>query len=85
MLKAWREAEQLREFAAALKESARSPAVPIEQKLAILRILDWIDRHANFVDPFTDVREDNSSIRKAGLAVGSVKAMTRGRLSTEYY
>jgi len=52
---AWREANQLREFAAALKESARSPAVPMEQKLAIMRIRDWIERHANFVDPLTDV------------------------------
>lgn len=26
-----------------------------EQKLGILRILDWIERHANYVHPLTDV------------------------------
>jgi ATPase subunit of ABC transporter with duplicated ATPase domains len=50
----WREANQLREFAAALKESARSPAVSDVQKLGILRLLDWIERHANYADPLTD-------------------------------
>ncbi len=54
-VQAWTEANRLREFAASLKESARSPAVPVEQKLGILRILDWIERHANYVDPLTDV------------------------------
>ena len=51
----WREANELREFASTLRESLRSPAVPIEQKLAILRIVDWVERHANSVDPLTDV------------------------------
>jgi hypothetical protein len=55
LTQAWREANRLREFAAALKENARSPAVPIEQKVGICRILDWIERHANAIDPFTDV------------------------------
>jgi len=55
LVQAWREANRLREFASSLKESARSPAVPVEQKLGILRILDWIERHANCVDPLTDV------------------------------
>ncbi|MBZ5526809.1 MAG: hypothetical protein LAN71_02765 [Acidobacteriia bacterium] len=54
---AWREAVQLREFATSLKKSAGSPAVPLEQKLAIVRILDWIERHANYIDPLTDVGE----------------------------
>jgi hypothetical protein len=52
---AWRKANQLREFAASLKESAKSPAVSLTQKAGIVRILDWIERHANFVDPLTDV------------------------------
>jgi hypothetical protein len=51
----WREANKLREFAAALKESTRSPAVALEQKLGIFRIIDWVERHANSVDPLTDV------------------------------
>lgn len=53
----WREANQLREFAAALKESARSPGVSDVQKLGVLRILDWIERHANYADPLTDVSD----------------------------
>jgi hypothetical protein len=50
-----REANELREFAITLKESVPSPTVPIEQKLGILRIVDWIERHANSVDPLTDI------------------------------
>jgi hypothetical protein len=62
----WREANELREFATTLKESVRSPAVPVDQKLGILRILDWIERQANYVDPLTDIsriiqRFDNRS------------------------
>lgn len=52
----WRKANGLREFANALKENLKSPAVSIEQKLGVLRILDWIERHANYIDPLTDVR-----------------------------
>jgi hypothetical protein len=51
----WREANKLREFATALKEGARSPAVPLEQKLGIFRVIDWIERHANCIDPLTDI------------------------------
>jgi hypothetical protein len=31
--------------------------VPFHQKLGILRILDWIERHANYIDPLTDVSQ----------------------------
>jgi len=51
----YREANELREFATTLKESVPSPTVPIEQKLGILRIVDWLERHANSVDPLTDI------------------------------
>ena len=60
----WREANGLREFAGALKENLRSPAVSMEHKLAVLRILDWIERHANYVDPLTDIR--NLSLQFGG-------------------
>ncbi|MGB7493303.1 MAG: hypothetical protein WBR26_24455 [Candidatus Acidiferrum sp.] len=53
----WRVANELREFATALKESVWSPAVAVDQKLGILRILDWIERHANYLDPLTDVSQ----------------------------
>jgi hypothetical protein len=53
----WREANELREFSIALKGSLRSPAVPLQEKLAVSRILDWIERHANYTDPLTDVSQ----------------------------
>ncbi|HTZ47220.1 MAG TPA: hypothetical protein VMH20_06490 [Verrucomicrobiae bacterium] len=51
----WREANELREFATALKTSVRSPAVSLQQKFGLFRIIDWIERHANCVDPLTDI------------------------------
>ncbi|HEV7968645.1 MAG TPA: hypothetical protein VGP19_13795 [Candidatus Acidoferrales bacterium] len=57
LAQAWGEANRLRQFAVALKENARSPVVPIEQKVGIHRILDWIERHANSIDPFTDAQQ----------------------------
>jgi hypothetical protein len=53
----WREANKLRDFSFSLKHSLRSPAVPLQEKLAVSRILDWIERHANYIDPLTDVGE----------------------------
>jgi hypothetical protein len=58
-----REANELRQFAGALRENLRSPAVSMEQKLGVLRILDWIERHANYVDPLTDIRHVISEFR----------------------
>lgn len=52
----WREANELREFAGALKENLGSPTISMEQKLGVVRILDWIERHANYIDPLTDIR-----------------------------
>jgi hypothetical protein len=54
---ALREANLLREFAGALKRDARTSAVPIEQKLGVFRVVDWIERHANSIDLLTDVAE----------------------------
>jgi hypothetical protein len=53
----YEEVDQLRAFAAALKESARSRGVSDVQKLGVLRILDWIERHANYADPLTDITD----------------------------
>jgi hypothetical protein len=53
----WREANELRDFATALKASVRSPAVPLQHKFGLFRISDWIERHANSVDPLTDISE----------------------------
>jgi hypothetical protein len=51
----WRAANELREFSIALKDTLRSPVVPLHEKLAVSRMLDWIERHANYTDPLTDV------------------------------
>jgi hypothetical protein len=52
-----REASLLREFIEALKKSARSPAVSIEHKLGVVRIIDWAERHANSHDPLIDLED----------------------------
>jgi hypothetical protein len=57
LVQQWREANELREFSIALKHTLRSPAVPLQDKLAVSRIRDWVERHANYIDPLTDVGE----------------------------
>jgi len=36
-------------------KGAGSPAVPIEHKLGVLWVVDWAERHANSLDPLTDI------------------------------
>jgi hypothetical protein len=50
-----REANLMRDFVDALKKGARSPAVSVEHKLGVVRIIDWAERHANSLDPLIDL------------------------------
>ena len=50
----WNESKHVRDFAAALKETAAGPSMPDDQKQELHAMVDFALRHANYVDPLTD-------------------------------
>lgn len=51
----WRQSKLLKDFARALSAGAEQMAVTEEQKQDLRTLADWTQRHADFVDPLTDV------------------------------
>jgi hypothetical protein len=51
----WDQSKSLRSFAERLFSVAEQACTPEEQKLDIRAMAEWVMRHADFVDPFTDL------------------------------
>lgn len=52
----WHEAGRLREYAEAIKAAAENPDTPEEQKPDLAAMADFALRHANYLDPITDLK-----------------------------
>jgi len=55
LAEAWHEARLLRDFSSALKTTIESTNMPSEARLEQEAMAEWTLRHANFVDPLTDL------------------------------
>jgi hypothetical protein len=52
---AWKESKVIKEFAGALEGSLASANVPESEKQELKKMVEWSLRHADFVDPLTDL------------------------------
>lgn len=52
----WKQSGLFRDFATAIRAAVELPDVPEEQRQELQKIAEWASRHADYVNPLTDLR-----------------------------